>query len=64
MKVSKKLKAMKPLQRLVSDLKTLQQAHVLDEEMKAIAEDTENENITTISELCDVIETEISYWEV
>ncbi|WP_168198241.1 hypothetical protein [Crassaminicella thermophila] len=52
---------MNNIERLYKNIKILVDTNMLEEEFKVFAE--ENSDVTTIEELNDVIETEISYWE-
>jgi len=50
-----------PIERLFSNIKIYQNAGILEEEFGVFA--TENPEVGTIEELCDIMETEMSYWE-
>lgn len=50
-----------PIERLFSNIKIYQNAGVLEEEFKVFA--TENPKVKSIEELCNIMETEMSYWE-
>lgn len=50
-----------PIERLLSNIKIYQNAGVLEEEFEVFA--AENPGVSSIEELCDLMEDEMSYWE-